>query len=306
MNLHFLFAWRYFKAKKTTNAINVISWISIIAIIIGTASLILVLSVFNGFEGLVKSLYTSFYPDIRVLPASGKQLTLTQAQLQRLRSVNGVDQVSLVLEEKALLKNGEFQSIITLKGVDDAYRQVSGVADHIVKGNYDVGKPDAALLVLGAGVENAVNVQADRNVFPLTVYLPRKGEVSLSDPFRSLSVDTLNTSGTFYIQQDFDNRYAITNLQFVKNLLGVGEDQYGGVELSVKPGVESDNVEQAVKSILGEGYVVQNRFQQNASLFSVMQVEKWFIYAILSLILVVAAFNMIGALTMLVLEKSRI
>jgi lipoprotein-releasing system permease protein len=154
-------------------------------------------------------------------------------------------------------------------------------------------------------VENAVNVQADRNVFPLTVYLPRKGEVSLSDPLRSLSVDTINTSGTFYIQQDFDNRYAITNLQFVKNLLGVGEDQYGGAELSLKQGVESDRAEQAVKAILGENYIVQNRYQQNASLFSVMQVEKWFIYAILSLILVVAAFNMIGALTMLVLEKKQ-
>ena len=196
--LNFLFAWRYFKAKKTTNAINVISWISIVAIMIGTASLILVLSVFNGFEGLVKSLYSSFYPDIRVSAASGKQITLTAEQLQKLRSVKGIRNISLVVEEKALLKNGDYQSIINLKGVDQYFTSVTSVKDHIVKGDFNTGTEEDALLVLGAGIENAVGVQSDRNLVPLAIYLPRKGEVSLSDPFRSLSVDTINTSGTFF------------------------------------------------------------------------------------------------------------
>jgi lipoprotein-releasing system permease protein len=305
LNLHFLFAWRYFKAKKTTNAINVIAWISIVAIIIGTASLILVLSVFNGFEGLVKSLYTSFYPDIRILPASGKQLTLTREQLQKLRSLSGVTHVSLVVEEKALLKNGDYQSIITLKGVDEDYAKVTSITDHIVRGNYNTGTPDAALLVLGAGVENALYVQSDRNIAPLKVYRPRKGDVDLTNPINSLVMDTINTSGTFYIQQDFDNKYAITNLGFVRNLLGMSEDQYSAAELSLNAAGNADAIENRIKELLGEAYVVQNRFEQNASLFSVMEVEKWFIYAILSLILVVAAFNMIGALTMLVLEKKQ-
>jgi lipoprotein-releasing system permease protein len=283
----------------------VISWISIVAIMIGTASLILVLSVFNGFEDLVKSLYSSFYPDLRVSPLSGKQLTLTQEQLQRLRSVKGIKGISLVVEEKALLKNGDYQSIINLKGVDGNFTAVTSVKDHIVKGDFNTGTADNALLVLGAGIENAVGVQTDRNLIPLAVYLPRKGEVSLSDPFRSLSVDTINTSGTFLIQQDFDNKYAITNLAFVKNMLGMDADSYGGAEIVLRPGADIEQTQHTVKQLLGKNYVVQNRFEQNASLYSVMQVEKWMIYAILSLILVVAAFNMIGALTMLVLEKKQ-
>jgi lipoprotein-releasing system permease protein len=303
--VNFLFAWRYFKAKKTTNAINVISWISILAIVIGTASLILVLSVFNGFEGLVKSLYSSFYPDLKISPASGKEMVLTLEQLQKLRSVKGVRNVSLVVEEKALLKNGDYQSIISLKGVDDNYTAVTNIRDQIVKGDFNTGTADDALLVLGAGIESAVGVQTDRNLVPLAIYLPRKGEVSLSDPFKSLSVDTINTSGTFLIQQDFDNKYGLTNLAFVKKMLGMGPDTYGGAEVSINNNLNADGIQDAVKKLLGKEYVVQNRYEQNASLFSVMQVEKWMIYAILSLILVVAAFNMIGALTMLVLEKKQ-
>lgn len=303
--MNFLFAWRYFKAKKTTNAINVISWISIVAIVIGTASLILVLSVFNGFEGLVKSLYSSFYPDLKVSPTSGKQIVLTPEQLQKLRSIHGVKSISLVVEEKALLKNGDYQSIINLKGVDDNFTSVTSVKEHIVKGEFNTGTANNALLVLGAGIENAVGVQSDRNLLPLTIYLPRKGAVSLSDPFRSLSVDTINTAGTFLIQQDFDNKYAITNLAFVKNMLGMDADVYGAAEMAVNSNADAEEVQNAVKRFLGKDYVVQNRFEQNASLYSVMQVEKWMIYAILSLILVVAAFNMIGALTMLVLEKKQ-
>lgn len=310
--LNFLFAWRYFKAKKTTNAINIISWISIVAITIGTASLILVLSVFNGFEGLVQSLYSSFYPDVRITPASGKQLVLTAEQLQRIRSVSGIRALSLVAEEKALLQNkamGEdstdYQSIVSLKGVDSNYLAVTQMSDHIVAGEFRTGTADQPLLILGAGIESALHVQSDRNVHPLAVFLPRKGEVSTADPLSSLSEDAVNTSGTFVIQQDFDNKYAITNLDFVRRMLAMPENTYSAAEIAVQPGVNADHVRDALKPLLGAGYAVQNRFEQNESLFSVMRVEKWIIYAILSLILVVAAFNMVGALTMLVLEKKQ-
>lgn len=301
--MNFLFAWRYFKAKKTTNAINVISWISIVAMLFGTAALILVLSVFNGFEDLVKGLYSSFYPDLRIAPASGKQMVLTPEQLQRLRSLKGVKAISLVVEERALLRNGEAQSMINLKGVDDVYGQVTTVPQHMVSGQFSVGTADKPLLVLGAGIENAVGVQADRNIYPLTVYLPRKGEVNLSDPFQSLSTDTVNTSGSFIIQQDFDNKYALTNLQFMKNMLRMDADAYGAGEIALQPHVNAEAVQSRLQQLLGKNYTVQTRYEQNQSLYSIMQMEKWVIYAILSLILVVAAFNMIGALTMLVLEK---
>lgn len=301
--MNFLFAWRYFKAKKSTNAINIIAWISIVAMMFGTAALILVLSVFNGFEDLVKGLYSSFYPDLKIAPLSGKQITLTAEQLQKLRSVKGVKAVSLVVEERGFLKNGESQSMITLKGVDNAYGQVTSVPEHVVAGNYNVGTEDEPLLVLGAGIENAVSVQSDRNIYPLTVYLPRKGEVNLADPLKSLSSDTVNTSGTFIIQQDFDNKYAITNLAFVKMMLNMPADAYGAAEIAITNSDDVDVVQKEVSNLLGKGYNVQTRYEQNRSLYSIMQMEKWAIYAILSLILVVAAFNMIGALTMLVLEK---
>jgi lipoprotein-releasing system permease protein len=305
LNLKFLFAWRYFKAKKTTNAINIIAWISIVAIIIGTAALILVLSVFNGFEDLVKSLYSSFYPDIKISATMGKEVVLTPEQLQKIHIIKGVNAVSLVAEEKAMLQNGDYQSMINLKGVDQNYTKVTTVADHVVYGEFNTGTPGHPLLILGAGIESAVGVQSDRNLFPLTVYLPRKGEVNLSNPFESLSSDTVNTSGTFIIQQDFDNKYAITNLGFVKKMLSMGPDSYGGAEIATNPNVDVKAIQRQIQKVLNSNYLVQTRYQQNASLYSVMSMEKWIIYAILSLILIVAAFNMVGALTMLVLEKKQ-
>jgi lipoprotein-releasing system permease protein len=310
--MNFLFAWRYFKAKKTTNAINIIAWISITAMIIGTTALILVLSVFNGFEDLVKSLYSSFYPDVKISPVSGKVITLTQEQLDKIRSVKGVKAVSMVVEERALLQNQgsdstspDFQSVVFIKGVDSNYTKVTTVADHLISGSFNTGNADHPLLILGAGIQNAIAVQSDRNVRPLAVYMPRKGEVRLDDPFQSLSAESVNTSAAFVIQQDFDNKYAITNLAFVKRMLAMDDNSYSAAELAVMPDVDADDVRDGLKNVLGKNYLVQNRFEQNVNLFSVMRIEKWIIYAILSLILVVAAFNMVGALTMLVLEKKQ-
>jgi lipoprotein-releasing system permease protein len=310
--LNFLFAWRYFKAKKTTNAINIIAWISIVAIAIGTTALILVLSVFNGFEGLVKSLYSSFYPDLKIAPATGKQLVLTPEQLQKINRIHGVSSVSRVVEERALLQNkayeedsADYQSFIYLKGVDENYTRVAHVAEHVIEGTFNTGTAEEPLLILGAGIQNAVGVQTDRNLRPLMVYLPRKGAVNLSDPLNSLTGELVNTSGTFVIQQDFDNKYAITNLDFVKKMLALDADVYSAVELAVQPGADLAEVQDSVKALLGKNYLVEDRYEQNVSLYSVMRLEKWVIYAILSLILVVAAFNMVGALTMLVLEKKQ-
>lgn len=303
--MHFLFAWRYFKAKKSTNAINVIAWISILAIVIGTTVLILVLSVFNGFEGLVKSLYSSFYTDLKVFPASGKVVSITQSQLNRLRSVKGIQNFSLIAEEKAFLQNGEYQSLVYLKGVDDNYRYVSGVADNIVRGEYELGTEDSPQLILGAGVENALGIQADRNLSSLNVYLPRKGASAAADPMDHISIDTINTSSAFVIQQDFDNKYGITNLGFVKRALRMQADEYSSLEIKVTDPGQTATIRKEVEKIFAAGYKVQNRYEQNQSLYSVMNMERWIIYGVLSLILVVAAFNMIGALTMLVLEKQK-
>jgi lipoprotein-releasing system permease protein len=301
----FLFAWRYFKAKKSTNAITIIAWTSIIAIIIGTTALILVLSVFNGFEGLVKSLYSSFYTDLKISPVSGKVINLSESQLQKLKGIEGLKNFSLVVEEKGLIKNGDDQAVVYLKGVDENYRYVSGVADNLVNGEYDVGSEERPKLILGVGVEDALNIQADRNVFSLKIHLPRKTGTEQLDELSGITNDTIHSAAAFRIQQDFDNKYGITNIGFVKRSLLLAPDEYTGVEIAVTDPDDAGRVKKRVKELLGEKYLVQDRYEQNRSLYSIMNVERWVIYGILCLILVVAAFNMIGALTMLVLEKQK-
>ncbi len=195
-----LFAWRYFKAKKSTNAINIIAWISVLAIAVGAAALIIVLSVFNGFEDLVKSLYADFYADVRIAPANNsKYLVLDEHQLNAIRKTPGVRQISLVAEEKAVLVNDDLQSIVFLKGVDDAYSQVSGLPNHIIKGNYFTGSVDEPFLVLGAGVENAVGITAGLNLTPLTVYLPNRMASTLSS-IEALTSYNINVSSSFIWQ----------------------------------------------------------------------------------------------------------
>ncbi|MEP7373545.1 MAG: FtsX-like permease family protein [Chitinophagaceae bacterium] len=303
--MNFLFAWRYFKAKKSVNAINIIARISIAAIVIGTTALILVLSVFNGFEDLVKSLYSSFYTDLKVLPALGKNITVTADQLQRLRGINGIKNYSLVVEEKALVQNGDYQSVMYLKGVDENYRYVTGVADHIVRGEYDLGTEEVPKLILGGGVEGALGIQADRNIFVLKIYLPRKSNTEQIDPLNDISNDSIRSSSSFRIQQDFDNKYGLTNIGFVKKALKIGPDQYSGVEIALIDPSKAEELQPKVQEIFADKYLVQTIYQQNQSLYAVMNMERWIIYGVLCLILVVAAFNMIGALTMLVLEKQK-
>ena len=203
--MNFLFAWRYFKAKKSTNAINVIAWVSIIAIMGITFAFIAVLSVFNGFEGLVKSLYSSFYADIKIGAKSGKTMLLTPQQLQKLTAIKGIRAYSLVAEEKTLLINGDVKVPVNLKGVDTSYESVTGVNQKLIRGNFQTGNADEPALVLGNGVENAIGIESDKYLYPLSVYAFKRGmSVNAADPSQSLAAASINTSGTFLIQQDID------------------------------------------------------------------------------------------------------
>jgi lipoprotein-releasing system permease protein len=303
MNL--LFAWRYFRAKKSTNAINIIAWVSMSAMIVGAASLIIVLSVFNGFEDLVKSLYTSFYPDIKVSAATGKTLTLTPQQLEKLTHFDGVHALSLVAQERGILENGSTRSPAYFKGVDSNFLKVSGVGSKIESGKFDVGTTDQPLGILGAGIESTLGVEADREILPLGVYLFRRSSDFSADPMHSFNHESMATAGTFRIQSEFDDNYVITNIGFVKRMLGLGPDEYTAAELSVDDPTRTIAISQLIAQTLGSAYLVQTRYQQNQSLYSVMSTEKWVIYVVLTLILAVAAFNMVGALTMLVWEKQK-
>ncbi|MFM7645817.1 MAG: FtsX-like permease family protein [Sphingomonadales bacterium] len=303
--MYALFAWRYFKAKKSTQAINVIAWTSVGAIIIGTAALILVLSVFNGFEGMVKSLYSSFYPSWKLTPAKGRTLVLRDDQYHAMVGLPGVEAVSRVVEEKAMLQAGENQTMVQLKGVDDSYRRVSGVASQIINGEYRLGTDDQPQVVLGAGVAEALGVYADRNVVPLTVYLPQKTNSLQLDWTRDIRVGSLQTAGAFMIQQDFDNHYAIVPIGFMQASMGLAAADCSAVEIEVSANANEKTLRASLQRIAGTPWVVQDRYQQNQSLYAVMRTERWIVYAVLSLILVVAAFTMIGALSMLVLEKQK-
>ncbi|HUQ65244.1 MAG TPA: FtsX-like permease family protein [Flavitalea sp.] len=304
MNL--LFAWRYFIAKKSTNAINVIAWVSMIAIVLITAAFIILLSVFNGFEGLVKSLYSSFYADLRISPKTEKSMIVTPLQFSKMKVIYNIEAVSKIVEEKALLQNGEIQTIVYLKGVDDNYSKVASVPQKMIRGEFNVGDSNKAFVVLGSGIENALGVMSDRNLYPLTAYLFKRGvNVNVVDPYQAFSAENVATSGTFFIQQDIDNKYAITNTWFLKKMLSMGEDEYGSLEIALRNLGEALETKEELKKVFGDDYIIETRYEQNKSLYSVMNLEKWAIYGILTMMLIVAAFTMIGALTMLVLEKQK-
>lgn len=299
--MNFLFAWRYFRSKKSTNAINIIAWIAVTAIAVGTAALIIILSVFNGFESLVKSLYGDFYPSIKIIPATGKVQAVSKENLQALGKINGIAAFSAIVEEKALL-TGNAQTIVTIRGVDANYLAINSLAKYIQRGKFETGTAQEPQLIMGAGVENAAAIDFISGARNTVVYFPNKNSSSL------LQSDGLNAfnivpSGTFVIQQDFDNKYAFTNINFMRYMLDLKPDEVTAVE--VKTNVKEASIKPAIEKIFGKKWIVETRYEQNQSLYAVMQMEKWVIYGILCLILVVAAFNMIGAITMLVLEKQR-
>lgn len=304
--MYLTFAWRYFNAKKTTNAINVIAWVSMIAIVVITAAFIVLLSVFNGFEGLVKSLYSTFYTDLRIIPATGKVLTMDPALTSRIRSLKEIKNFSFVVEEEALLQNADITTPVIMKGVDSNYEQVTGVADKVIRGGFLLGTVDEPAIVLGSGIENALAVETDRNIYPITAYMFRRGiNINVVDPFQAFAASNMATSGTFFIQQDLDNKYAITNLDFVKLMMKMKENEYGSMEIALTDPDRSETVKEQLQEIVGKNYKVQTRYEQNQSLYSVMTLEKWAIYGVLTLMLIVATFTMVGALTMLVLEKQK-
>ena len=303
--MHFKFAVRYFKAKKSANAINIIAWVTVTVIAFATCCQVLVLSVFNGFEGLVKSLYSSFYSDLKVIPATGKTFVLTGAQISEIKKQPFVAGISMVAEEKALLQNEESQTVVSFKGVDSNYKNISGVASHISSGNFETGTVDSPRLVMGYGVQNAISANVSE-AFPasvVTVILPKK--TNAPDAADAMSEGNVRAAGVFAIQQEIDNQYAITDIRFVKQQMGFAADEYSSAEIKLQPGAVLKDVEAAIKKICGGTITVQTRYEQNSNLYSTMSLEKWAVYAVLTLILIIAAFNMVSSLTMLVLEKRK-
>ncbi len=303
--MYFRFAWRYFKAKKSANAINIIAWVTTIVIAFATCCQLLVLSVFNGFEGLVKSLYSSFYSDLKIIPATGKTFTLTAPQINAINRLPFNAGMAMIAEEKALLQNQESQTVVSLKGVDNSYKNISGVITKISDGNFDVGSIDSPKIVVGYGIQNAASINLSEPLPPsvVTLILPKKSITN--DAADAMSEGNARASGVFSIQQEIDNQYAITNIDFVKQQMGFGVDEYSAAELKLAAKADLAEAKMDLQKILGQSFKIQTRFEQNANLYNTMRLEKWAIYAVLTLILIIAAFNMVSALTMLVLEKRK-
>ncbi len=255
---------------------------------------------------MVKDLYSTFYTDLKISPVSGKIITLTQAQLDKLKANKDIRNFSLIVEEKAMLQSEVGQSIAFIKGVDDNYKTVAGVSQKMVSNvEYDIGTDSVPKLILGIGVEEALNVRADMEIVPLSVYLPRRTGQEQLNMLEDISNDTISTSGAFRIQQDFDNKYGITHIGFMKRALSLADHEYSGVEIALHDYKNVNRTKKYIEELLGDKYLVQTKYEQNRSLYAIMNMERWVIYGVLCLILVVAAFTMIGALTMLVLEKQK-
>ena len=304
MNLSFYIARRYLLGKKSQNAINIISGISILGITTGTMALVIVLSVFNGFDAVVKSLFNAFDPEIRISATEGKTFVPDPAVTKSLLELPGVAALSEVLEENVLLLYGDRQHIATIKGVDEAFQEVSGLDSMVYDGTMQLKDLNRAYAVVGQGVGYKLGIGLSF-IDPLWVYtIDRKAKINMSNPEESIRRDFLYPSGIFSIEQEIDSRYLITDIAFVRDLLSY-DREVSSIELRLDPRFPADEVQQEIVDLLGEGMKVQNRQQQNELFYKVMRSEKWAIFLILTFILIIASFNIIGSLSMLIIEKKK-
>ena len=276
-----------------------------VAVAVVTAALVVVLSVFNGFEQLVEELYADFYTDVKITAAKGKWLTTDAALMQQLRQHATVQAATPVIEERAMLLQGGDKSIVWLKGVEPDYTAVSGVPGHVQRGEFALGNEETPALVMGTGVENALQIIAGQSIAPITIYLPNRLAPLQAEATEALHSANGFAAGTFSIQQEFDNQYVFTNAAFMRFMLDLAPQQASAVEIALQPGTDVNKVAKDLQQQLGSGYVVTSRYQQNQSLFAAMQIEKVIIMSVAFLILLIAAFNIISSLTMMVIEKEK-
>lgn len=304
MNLALTFAKRYFVSRKSSNAVNIISWVSVLGMLVGSLGLILVLSVFNGFEGLVISLYNSFNPDITITAKAGKSFIPDTGILKTFDAIEGVEAVSRVIEENALLTYGDKQYIATVKGVQANYGAVTGIDSSMWNGTFELHSDEKLFAVIGAGVEQSLGVNYEDPFGFITVYIPKKGKAAVINPEDAFNRDVIKPSGSFAIQSEFDSKYILVPIEFAQQLTGY-KDEVSALEIALKAGANTGLIQSKIEALFGETFTVRNRLQQNVTLYKVMKTEKWAVYAILTLILIIAAFNIIGSLSMLVIEKQK-
>jgi lipoprotein-releasing system permease protein len=301
--VHFLFAWRYFRGKYAFQAIQIISWVSVFAIAIGTAALITILSVSNGFTEIVKGLYGDFYADMKITPNQGKFFKITDAQYQSIKNIKGVKAVSRVAENRCIIVKGDFQTVALLKGVDTSYGSINHIKNYLRRGECAIGDTVQPLLIMGVGVEQRLGLFQSMIGDTVQLFAVNRSGKAITG-MNQLNNVTAQQSGAFSVQQEFDEQYVFTNYAFASYLFDLQPNEMSGIELAMEVG-EEESIRNQLASILGTDFTIQNKYQQNADLYRIMNMEKWIIFAILALIMIVASFNLVGVLTMMVLEKQK-
>lgn len=303
MNTSIFIAKRYLFSKKSVNAINVISAISMVGVLVASAALIVILSVFNGLENLILSMYGSFTPELRIEPATGKVFVEDPLLFDKIKSDERIIHYGDVLQEKALLRYRDYQYIATIKGVDTSYGAHREMDSLLWDGAFFLKDEGLSFAVLGAGVYSNLGVSLGSLLTEIEVFSPKKGVKNSINPADEFNLRTIAVSGVFRAQQELDD-LIIVPIDFARELLG----EYKGVsaiEIDVKPGVNVDQVQQTFAKILGKNFLVKNRVQQNPELYKLLNSEKWMVFFILAFVLIIAAFNIVGSLTMLVIDKQK-
>jgi lipoprotein-releasing system permease protein len=302
MKLSLYIAKRYLFAKKSRNAINVISAVSVAGVAVGTMALIIILSVFNGLEKMVSSIFNTFDPDIKIIAAEGKTFIADTTRLRLLADIDGILCYSLTIEENALLKYGERQYIATIKGVDKNYIKVSDIDSSMWEGEFilqaENGRPYA---VPGLGVSQYLGIRVNF-INPLNIYVPRKSAGSGLDAENAFNRKFIFPSGIFEVEKEYDSKYVYLPIDFVREITE-NEGSVSAIEVKFKDQAQAGSIKKGITKIFGKEFLVQTRYEQQEIFYKVMRSERLAIFFILTLILVIASFNIIGSLTMLIIEK---
>ncbi len=302
MDFSFSIALRYLFSKKKNNIINWITWISVSVVAIVAGALVIILSAMNGLSSSVKNLYSNFDPAIKIESSKGVRFNPDSIKLKSIESINGVMGISYSLEETALLKYGENQEVATVKGVTNYFSKITNIENAIIEGHYGpfVGGPNES--VLGINIAYKLGINTDSNI-PLRMYIPNISGISNgpSDLFKSISS---YPRGIFDINSDFNSKYIIVSIDQARNLIGVPKN-INSIEVGIDSLIESKKIKKTIQNIVGKKYTVKTRFEQNEFLFKSINAEKWITLLILSLVIILAIFNVMGSLTMLVIDKKK-
>lgn len=270
---------------------------------IGAFALIVVLSAFNGIENLVESLYSSFDPDIKITAVEGKTFSQSSLDKNQLLSLPGVAKASFTIDETVLLKYRDKQSVATIKGVESEFKYMSGLDTMMVEGEFLIENNQQPFAVLGYGISYYLSLFIEHNFEPVKVYAPKRTAGSSSlNPENAFAKVNIMPSGVFSINPDFDNKYVLVPFRFAQELLQY-ENRAGALEIGLTKGANPEDVKKAIESVVGSEFNVKTRYQLNEIIYKTNNSEKWITFLILSFILLIAAFNLIGSLTMLIIDK---